>query len=135
MNQLNILIVDDNRDMADGLGGILEDEGYQVTLAYNWRDGIRAFNAGRFDVVLDFRRPVTYGLKAYLELKQRGHIVKTVIVTGFADEESGSVDVLRSTAVTGCLFKPFRPENMLRAVERIMARQDGLPGRGDCLGI
>jgi DNA-binding NtrC family response regulator len=87
LNQLNILIVDDNRDMADGLGGILEDEDYQVTLAYNGRDGIEAFNAGRFDVV------------------------------------------------TGCLFKPFRPENMLRAVERIMARQDGLPGRGDCLGI
>ena len=46
MNQLNILIIDDNRDLADGLGMILEDEGYQVTLAYNGGDGIKAFNAG-----------------------------------------------------------------------------------------
>ena len=242
MSQLNVLIVDDNHDMADGLGMILEDEGHQVTLAYSGRDGITALNAGHFDVVLvdfklpdmngvavlqeihrkdshvrvivmtgfhveqllaemiddggveilrkpleighvfklldriqneniilivddapgaarrlsaqltdlgiktllarnaqeavdgvlstpvdvlvlDLRLPVTYGLEVYLELKQRGHVVKTLIVTGCADEDSGGVDSLRSTAVTGCLFKPFRPEQMLRVVKRIMDRQ------------
>jgi len=239
LSQSNILIIDDNRDMADGLGMILEDEGYQVTLAYNGRDGIGIFNAGHFDVVLvdfklpdmngvavlrqlhkkdpqvriivitgyhveqllaeaiddgtvevlrkpleigpvikildriqkeniilivdddpdaakrvtaqltdqgiktllagnareavdgvistpvevlvlDLRLPVTYGLEVYLELRQRGHTVKTLIVTGYADDESGTVDSLRSTAVTGCLFKPFRPEQMLHVVKQIM---------------
>ena len=239
MSQSNILIIDDNRDMADGLGMILEDEGYQVTLAYNGRDGIGIFNAGHFDMVLvdfklpdmngvavlrqlhekdpqvrvivitgyhveqllaeaiddgsvevlrkpleigpvikildriqkeniilivdddpdaanrvtaqltdqgiktllagnareavagvisspvevlvlDLRLPVTYGLEVYLELRQRGHTVKTLIVTGYADDESGTVDSLRSTAVTGCLFKPLRPEQMLRVVKQIM---------------
>ena len=240
MSQSNILIIDDNLDMADGLGMILEDEGYPVTLAYKGRDGIGAFNAGHFDVVLvdfklpdmngiavlralhekdpqvkvivmtgyhveqllaemiddgsvevlrkpleigpvikllgriqkeniilivdddpdaanrvtaqltdqgiknllagntreaidgvistpvevlvlDLRLPVTVGLEVYLELKQRGHTVKTLIVTGYADDESGTVDSLRSTAVTGCLFKPFRPEQMLRVVKQIKA--------------
>ncbi|MGB5718231.1 MAG: response regulator [Gammaproteobacteria bacterium] len=240
MSQSNILIIDDNRDMADGLGMILEDEGYQVTLAYNGRDGIGIFNAGHFDMVLvdfklpdmngvavlrqlhqkdpqvrvivitgyhveqllaeaiddgtvevlrkpleigpvihildriqkeniilivdddpdaanrvtaqltdqgiktllagnareavagvisgpvevlvlDLRLPVTYGLEVYQELGQLGHTVKTLIVTGYADDESGTVDSLRSTAVTGCLFKPFRPEQMLRVVKQIMA--------------
>ena len=52
MSESNILIIDDNKDLADGLGMILEDEGYQVTLAYNGPDGIRSFNTGHFDMVL-----------------------------------------------------------------------------------
>lgn len=241
MSQLNILVIDDNRDMADGLGMILEDEGYQVTLAYDGRHGIKAFTAGHLDVVLidfklpdmngvvvlheihkkdskvrgivmsgfrieqllsvviddggvevlrkpfeiervlevlgriqneniiliaddapdfaeylsayltdhdikimlarsrqeavdgvlsspvevlvlDLRMPVIYCLEVYLELKQRGQTVKTIIVTGYADEEPDTVDVLRSVSVTGCLFKPFKPESMLRAIKRIMDR-------------
>lgn len=34
MSQTSILIVDDNQDLADGLGMVLEDESFQVSLAY-----------------------------------------------------------------------------------------------------
>lgn len=40
LSQTSVLIVEDNHDMADVLGLLLEDEGYQVTLAYNGNDGI-----------------------------------------------------------------------------------------------
>ena len=241
MSQSNILIIDDNRDMADGLGMLLEDEGYQVTLAYNGCDGIKAFSAGHFDLVLidfkmpdmngvavlqelrkkdsmvraivvtgyhleqllaavldngdveilrkpfelecvsgildrigkenillivdddpdfsgclsayltgngfktwhahnsqeavdgvlsspaevlvlDLRMPIIYGLEVYLGLKQQGHTMKTIIITGCADEEPDAVDILQSISVTGCLFKPFKPESMLRAISRMMDR-------------
>lgn len=244
MSESNILIIDDNKDLADGLGMILEDEGYQVTLAYNGHDGLRSFNTGHFDMVLvdyklpdmngvallrevhrkspkvraimmtgfhieqlfeeiiddgdaevvrkpfeiehilemvsqmqkgnvlliaddhpgfgnylsvyltdhginnllarnpqeaadavsstsvealvlDFRIPVINLLEVFVDLAQQGLSVKTICITGCADEDSGSVDILRSSLVTGCLFKPFRPEEMLKAISRVMARQAG----------
>jgi hypothetical protein len=40
-------------------------------------------------------------------------------VTGFAEEESGNLDTFKSLSVTGCLFKPFEPEQLLDAVNGI----------------
>jgi DNA-binding response OmpR family regulator len=77
-------------------------------------------------LVLDLGKPIIHALEVYLELKQHGHTVTTIIVTGYADEESGAVDMLRFTTVTGCLFKPFDTKLMLHAIKRISDRQVGL---------
>lgn len=119
-----ILVVDDAPDAANRLSGQLIAQGIKILLAHNAREAVAGVISSPVEVlVLDLRLPVTYGLEVYLGLRQRGHTVKTLIVTGYADDESGMVDSLRSTAVTGCLFKPFRPEQMLRVIKRLMGRQ------------
>src|SRR5687767_3028419 len=60
-----VLIADDNRDWADGLAVLLEDEGYAVQTAY---DGRQAIEAARtflpHIVVLDIRMPQMTGYEA-----------------------------------------------------------------------
>ena len=60
-----ILVVDDNRDWADGLAALLEDEGYSVHTAYDGSEAIVAAGTFRPHVVLlDIRMPKLSGYDA-----------------------------------------------------------------------
>lgn len=73
---MRVLIADDNRDWADGLGVLLSEEGYRVRVAY---DGLEAIETARgFQpqvVVLDIRMPRLDGYDAARIF--RGHPVDT----------------------------------------------------------
>ena len=71
-------------------------------------------------LVLDLQMPIMSGLDVYLQLQQQERAVKTIIVTGYPKEEKETIDVLKSLSVTGCLFKPFAPEDMLTAINKAM---------------
>jgi len=119
-NQSIILIADDDADFAEGLSVYLTDHGMKTILAQNGREAVDGVLSNPVDVlVLDLRMPIMCGLEVYLDLKQRDRAVKTIIVTGYADKESKTVNALRSTLVTGCLFKPFDPDEMLRIINQI----------------
>lgn len=115
-----ILIADDDQDFVSGLREVLEDHGYQVLLAYNGQEAIERVLAGRVDVlVLDLRMPILDGLGVYLELRRRGRVVPTIIVTAFAPEETDALDRLSSYEVSGVLTKPFKTEALLRAISAV----------------
>ncbi|MCW8830639.1 MAG: response regulator [Gammaproteobacteria bacterium] len=117
-----VLIADDDQDFAEGLSDYLTEHGIKTMLAKDGRAAVDGVLSNPVEVlILDLRMPVMRGLEVYLELKQRGSAVKTIVVTGFAKEESDNIDVLRSMSVTGCMFKPFNPDDMLHAIEQIIA--------------
>jgi DNA-binding response OmpR family regulator len=107
-----VLIADDDPDFSEGLSDYLNDHGMKTIRAKNGQEAVEGVLSNPVDVlVLDLRLPIMCGLEVYLELKQRGSSVKTIIVTGYASEEAETVDILKSASVTGCLFKPFDPED------------------------
>ena len=58
-----ILIVEDERAIADLIEGLLEDEGYTVTTAVNGREGLARVAEERPDVVLtDVMMPIMDGI-------------------------------------------------------------------------
>jgi len=115
-----VLIADDDPDFAEGLSDFLTDHGMKTIIARDGQEAINSVLSNPVEVlVLDLRMPIMCGLEVYLELKQRGRAVKTIIVTGHANEESETIDALKSTLVTGCLFKPFNPDDLLCAIEQI----------------
>ena len=122
-----ILIAGEDPGFAECLTAHLTGHGIKTMLSCNGQAAVDGVFSGPAEVlVLDLRMPIIYGLEVYLELKQRGRIVKTIIVAGCTDMESGSVDILRSASVTGCLFKPFKPESMLHAIADMKKRQAGV---------
>jgi DNA-binding response OmpR family regulator len=74
-------------------------------------------------LVLDLRLPVLHGLDVYMELKRRGRELPTILVTAYRTEEAKSIDALRSMSVTGCLFKPFEPAELLNAIDEVKAEK------------
>ncbi len=118
-----VLIADDDADFAESTKNLLQAEGYSVLVARTGREAVEQATATEFDVlVLDLRLPVMHGVEVYLELKKRGRVFPTIIVTGYAKEEAESIDTLKSLSVTGCLFKPFEPEQLIQAVDKISRR-------------
>lgn len=115
-----VLVADDDPDFAASAKQLLSDAGYRVLVANTGSEAIERATSEPVDVlVLDIRLPVLDGLDVYLELKRRGRELPTVLVTAYRTEEADSIDVLRSMSVTGCLFKPFEPTELLNAVDKI----------------
>ena len=71
-------------------------------------------------LVLDLRLPIMSGIEVNVELKRLKRAVPTVI-TGYFEEEQGALDTLRSMSVTGCLFKPFDPLDLVELVRNAAA--------------
>ena len=69
-------------------------------------------------MILDLRMPILNGLETYLQLKNSGHAIPTVIVTAYWKDEVDALKTLRSLSVTGILKKPFDLRDLLGAVER-----------------
>ncbi len=115
-----VLVADDDPDFVRAMEAALTEKGYSVCHAYTGREAVdRVLEGGVDYLALDLRLPVLSGLEVYLELKQRGRVVPTVIVTGYAMEEAESIDALRAMNVTGCLVKPFDPAELAQALEEM----------------
>ncbi|MCP4472247.1 MAG: response regulator [Gammaproteobacteria bacterium] len=109
MSQLNVLIIDDSHDLADGLGMVLEEEGFQVTLAYNGCDGIEAFEAGRFDVAfIDVKMPDISGVEVFHKIRKKDPELRIIMMTGYRVKQlleevvgNGDVEILRKPLEIG----------------------------------
>lgn len=118
-----ILIVDDDPDFSEGMSKFLNDHGMKTILAKNGQEALDGVLSNAVDIlVLDLQMPIMCGLGVYLNLKKKGHAVKTIIVTGHEKQETESIDILKSMSVTGCLFKPFKTNDMLHAIEKLILR-------------
>ena len=120
-NESIILIADDDPDSSLNLTAYLFGQGIKTKLAHNADEAIEYVSSHPVDVLLlDLRSSIMCALEIYLQLKQLGHPVKTVIFSGGNSAEGDkSLDLLQSTLVTGCLFKPFRPEGLLDIISQI----------------
>jgi len=118
-----VLIADDDPNFSDGVAGYLSEQGIKTILAKNGQEAIEQMTSNNVDVlVLDLNMPIMSGLDVYLELKKKGLAVKTIIVTGDDKKEKETVDLLRSVDVTGCLFKPFKPDRLLTIIEDVFQK-------------
>jgi CheY-like chemotaxis protein len=89
-------------------------------VARNGQEAISRITSNGIDIlILDLRMPVLGGLETYLELKRAGHVLPTIIVTAYADEEADNISTLRSLQVGGILRKPFDPRDLIDAVESL----------------
>ncbi len=88
-----ILVVDDLPDWRSTIGGLLEDEGYEVQVAGSSPQALELLESNCFDLaVLDIRLDETdegntEGLNLASEIKKRWPGVKIVIITGYGTPE------------------------------------------------
>ena len=102
------LVVDDERDIADTIGELLEREGFEVTIASDGGAALKALDHDEFDVVLsDLRMPGVNGPEMYARLKEvRPHLLGRIgFVTG--DTLGTSMDAFLRETGRPVLEKPF----------------------------
>jgi len=92
-----ILVVDDDPDFVDSLTELLSRRNRRVVGAHTGPEAIEKVEAGGISVlILDLRLPVLDGLEVYIELKRRGRVLPTIVVTAYTEEESDKIQLLVS---------------------------------------
>jgi DNA-binding response OmpR family regulator len=125
----NILVVEDEAHLAEGLRFNLEAEGYQVNVVDTGEAALELFEEGgpRFDVVvLDVMLPGKDGFTVISELRQAGQFVPTLMLTARGHPE----DVLKgfSAGADDYLAKPFDLSILIARIRGLLRRRDWLVG-------
>jgi CheY-like chemotaxis protein len=113
-----ILIVEDDLATRVGLQELLATAGYAAAVAADFREGRRALEQDRPDLlIVDLRLQGFNGLQL-LHINPRP--IPTIVITGFPD------DVLQADARrlgAEYLIKPFEPAKLLALVSRLLDRE------------
>lgn len=74
MDQANILIVEDDADIREGVRILLESENYQVREAESGRRGLELLNEQIDLVILDIMMPGMSGLRTCEEIRKTSNV-------------------------------------------------------------
>ena len=122
-DKLKILVVEDAAEQRHLLTEYLIAEGHRVDTASNGDEGIKAFRAGDYDLIItDRAMPETSGDRVAATIKEKAPNKPIIMLTGFgdmmeaADEKPDSVDLL--------LPKPITKDDLHRAISEVFAGLD-----------
>jgi CheY-like chemotaxis protein len=112
-----ILLVDDERDVAELAAAMLTDEGYQVILARDGFEALRIYQQISKQVglvILDFFLPVMDGDAVFDELCALNPDVAVVLSSGFG--EQNKLGNMLARGLRGFIPKPYTREKLLAQV-------------------
>jgi two-component system response regulator PrrA len=118
-----ILIVDDDRSVADTFARILKLEGFEVATAINAEAGLQLADSVRpSGIILDMRMPITSGLQFLRMLRSKPHLVEVpvAIVTGDYLLSDPVVQELNSLGAS-VRFKPLWLEDLIALARTLVA--------------
>ena len=119
---MRVLIVEDERRLADALGAIMEEQKYTADVVYNGQDGLDYALCADYDVIiLDVMLPGLDGYEVVHELRRRKKATPVMMLTA-RDELSDKIKGLDSGA-DDYMTKPFAPEELLARVRALSRRQ------------
>ena len=112
-----ILLIEDDREIASTLTGVLQGAGYNVTHAQNGVEGQRLLQAGRPHLVItDMMMPRLGGFPVLEFMKTLANPPKVIMIT--ANEGSRHKAYAEFLGVVDYIRKPFAMERLLEAVDR-----------------
>ena len=117
---INLLLVDDQPIVRDGLKMILElyDDINIVTTAANGVDGLEKCKSNEVDVVLlDIRMPVMNGVEATKAIKALDRNIKIIILTTF-DDDDYIFEALKSGA-SSYLLKDVEADEIVNTIRAV----------------
>lgn len=122
-----ILVVDDEKVIRKGCEEVLSQEGYEVLLAENGKQGIDMIEAEHFDIILlDLMMPGLSGFNVLSHVKSLHPDTSIIVVTGFATIEN-SIEAMKEGAFD-FIPKPFSPDQLrvvvAKAIEHTGALKD-----------
>ena len=115
---MRLLVVDDDYGVLDAIKEVLEDEGYEVSLAADGLEALKELRLGQRPciILLDLMMPVMNGWD-FRQEQLRDEIlasIPTIVITadGRADQKSADLKT------DGFLRKPVHPDQLIAVVEK-----------------
>jgi CheY-like chemotaxis protein len=110
-----ILVVDDEKELAEIVAEQLVNTGYEAGVAFDGVEAVLSVLDHHWDIVLmDIRMPKLDGINALKIIRKLAPDVAVINFTGQTGQAE-MAEVLKLGAY-GCLFKPIRLEEVLKAI-------------------
>lgn len=121
---LSILYIEDDPEMIDLVTLILNRRGYQVKGAHGGRQGLDILQDLRPDIILlDLMMPDLDGWDVYHQIKAMDEISNTPVIIITAKAQAiDRVLGLHIAKVDDYISKPFRPQELVDSIERVINR-------------
>jgi two-component system response regulator HydG len=114
--KIDVLVVDDDVDMAETLSDILTALGIQVEIAHNGYIAVEKIKAKMFDIVLmDIKMPIMNGVESYKKIRQIRPQTIVVMMTAYAAQDLVA-EALKEGAY-GIWYKPVEINKVIELVE------------------
>ena len=115
---MRVLVVDDDYAVLDAMKDVLEDEGYEVTLAANGLEALKELRRGDRPclILLDLMMPVMNGWEFRREQLQDTTLaaIPTILITAHSRADENTIELKAS----GFIRKPAQPNLLLETVGR-----------------
>lgn len=119
---MQILIVEDEKRLADALKQIMLEQKYMADVVYDGNDGLLYGKSGVYDlIILDVMLPYKDGFEVALELRQN-KISTPILMLTAKDTIADKVGGLNCGA-DDYMTKPFAPEELLARIKALTRRK------------
>ncbi|MBR6825546.1 MAG: response regulator transcription factor [Oscillospiraceae bacterium] len=125
---MNVLIVDDDRQIVDSIGIFLKGEGYDVIKAYDGMEALELLGTREVHLmILDVMMPKLDGLRTLMKLRESRNI--PVILLSAKSEDADKILGLTAGA-DDYVTKPFNPSELVARVKSHLRRYTTLGSIG-----
>ncbi len=116
---INVLVVDDDKEIRNTLTAILESENYLVQTAESGKKAVRLCEKSTFDVALiDIELPDVKGTELLHMLKEKQPKMVRIIITGHPSIENAAKSV--NEKADGYIMKPFDVQELLAMIKKLI---------------
>ncbi len=123
---MNILIVDDEPEVAEVLAKSLDRQGHRTTTVNSGADALKRVEDPTVDAMfLDVSMPGMNGLEVLAEVKRRRPTLAVVVITGHATPDE--LEEVRRLGAVDVIAKPAALTHYHRAIEKLNARNPFQP--------
>ena len=130
----NILIVEDETELATLVKLHLTDAGYRVTLAADGHRGLELALGDGFDlIVLDLMLPDLDGLELCRRIRRQSDYIPIFMLTARSGESDRVLGL--EVGADDCLTKPFSVRELVARVRAILRRIEAFKSREDKAGL
>lgn len=118
-SKINMLIVDDEPQALEELGGLMEDNGFSVFLVSNGNEAIEIWKKIPFNIgLLDFKLPDMDAIELISNLRRERPDAVYLLITAYASIETAIESI--HAGVFDYVVKPFNPEELIVVVKNAL---------------
>ncbi len=124
---MKILIAEDEKPIANSLKKNFEDEGFEVSLAFDGEKALENISNNEFDIILlDWRMPKVTGIEVCKRLRNSGYTRGIILLTALTDI-SNKVEALNIGA-DDYITKPFSFDEVFARILAVNRRYKSFSG-------
>ncbi|WP_291579585.1 response regulator transcription factor [Clostridium sp. UBA6640] len=122
---MRILMVEDEKYMAEAIEQVLKKNNYSVDLAFDGEYGLDCGLSGIYDIIiLDIMLPKMDGIGVLKELRKNGIEVPVILLTAKGETEDKVIGL--DSGADDYLAKPFKTEELMARLRALSRRKNEL---------